>query len=138
MSTRNERFNKGMKSLDAMCEGMDISKWPAVSDGGAGARRVRNEVEKRGGGGERTKERLLMAERCLVEAGKEHLIDVLRLIVKYNGDRQQILEEVPRATYFRHRDTLLRFFVPQQRDESVPQGLERDKRDIPSGRCRPS
>jgi len=134
MSFRNERFNKAMRSLDAMCEGCDISKWPVLSDGGAGAAKIVEEASRLLGSGRRPprsdearrlvygpsrriyerEEKLFEAEMRLVEAGKGHLIRVLLLIVENFYNREESIKVVSKATYFRHRAELIAFFCETQ------------------------
>ena len=42
MNYRNERMARGFRSLDALLEGFDASKLPALSDGGVRARQIRS------------------------------------------------------------------------------------------------
>jgi len=130
MSWRNDRFNQAMFSLDALCEGRDISKWPALSDGGAGARTVREGLRSRlrnasawQARSTEREQRLFEAEIRLVEAGKGRLIPVLRLIAKNGNDFHASIEELARTCknlnsarkkYFEHRGLLMRFFGAQK------------------------
>ena len=41
MNYRNERMARGFRSLDALLDGFDASKFPLLSDCGEGARRIR-------------------------------------------------------------------------------------------------
>ena len=68
------------------------------------------QVERRGEGGQRQEDLLFNAEMRLVEAGKRHLIPVLLLIVENGANREESMKRVPKRTYFRHREALLRFF----------------------------
>ena len=118
MSYRNERFNRSMRSLEVIVTGItDVSKAKVFSDCGTGVRRMlaaldwdTRQVEKRGEGGQRQEDLLFNAEMRLVEAGKRHLIPVLLLIVENGANREESMKRVPKRTYFRHREALLRFF----------------------------
>ena len=50
----------------------------------------------------------------LVVAGKDHLVPTLLLIAENRDDREESLRQMPRRSYFRHRDELLDFFVALQ------------------------
>ena len=50
----------------------------------------------------------------LVVAGKDHLVPTLHLIAENRDDREKSLQQMPRRSYFRHRDELLDFFVALQ------------------------
>ena len=50
----------------------------------------------------------------LVVAGKDHLVPTLLLIAENRDDREKSLRQMPRSTYFLHRDELLDFFVALQ------------------------
>ena len=50
----------------------------------------------------------------LVVAGKDHLVPTLLLIAENRDDREKSLQQMPRRSYFRHRDELLDFFVALQ------------------------
>ena len=50
----------------------------------------------------------------LVVAGKDHLVPTLLLIAENRDDREKSLRQMPRRSYFRHRDELLDFFVALQ------------------------
>ena len=47
-------------------------------------------------------------------AGKDHLVPTLLLIAENRDDREKSLQQMPRRSYFRHRDELLDFFVALQ------------------------
>jgi len=115
MSYRSDRFNARMRSLEKMAGECDVSKWPLLSDNGAGVERMLDAMddakEEEDLQADRA-ERLFVAEMRLVEAGLRHLVPVLLLIVDNGSDRAASLARVPRATYFRHRDALLDFFCP--------------------------
>ena len=124
MSTRNDRFNRSMVSLEAFIDTFeDPSKIAAFSDGGTGVERIggMNGKDARSSGIQRNGQdarcpsesrqvKLRAAVRRLRRANRGYLVPVLRLIVR-NGNRRELsLEKMPRRTYFRHRDALLRFF----------------------------
>ena len=50
----------------------------------------------------------------LVVAGKDHLVPTLLLIAENRDDREKSLRQMPRRSYFRHRDELLDSFVALQ------------------------
>jgi len=114
MSYRSERFNRRMMSLEVMVAGFaDVSKAKIFSDGVAGAHAIREGQESRSRSRveEETREgKLFEAEMRLADAEKSHLIPVLLLIVENGSNREESLKHVARATYFRHRDLLCRFF----------------------------
>ena len=114
MSTRNDRFNKSMCSLEEFIESFeDPSKIAAFSDGGTGVPPVRHGACD-GQDARRPRDpclaKLHAAIMRLRRANRGYLIPVLRLIVRNGNMRDLSLEKVPRRTYFRHRDALLRFF----------------------------
>ena len=114
MSSRNDRFNKSMISLEEFIDTFeDPSKIAVFSDRGTGVPPVRhgafNGQDARCPGDSR-QAKLHAAIMRLRRANRGYLIPVLRLIVR-NGDLRDLsLAKVPRRTYFRHRDALLRFF----------------------------
>jgi len=127
VSYRSERFNRRMMSLEVMVAGFaDVSKVKIFSDGGAGARAIREGQEIRSRSTmedalfsdaarcrvyeETREEKLFEAEMRLADAGKSHLIPVLLLIVENGSNREESLKKVPRRTYFLNRKQLLEFF----------------------------
>ena len=114
MSSRNDRFNKSMISLEEFIDTFeDPSKIAVFSDRGTGVPPVRhgafNGQDARCPGDSR-QAKLHAAIMRLRRANRGYLIPVLQLIVR-NGDLRDLsLAKVPRRTYFRHRDALLRFF----------------------------
>ena len=112
MSTRNDRFNRSMVSLEEFVRSFeDPSKIAAFSDGGKGVERIvgMNGKDARFPS-ESRRAKLRAAVMRLRRANRGYLVPVLRLIVR-NGNRRELsLEKMPRRTYFRHRDELLRFF----------------------------
>lgn len=117
MSYRSERFNRKMKSLEALCERSDTSKWAVLSDGGVGARALREGRVQHPRLD--TKQCIFEAEARLVRVEKEHLIPVLRLIVKNGNDIALSIDQLSasskswnaaRKKYFAHRKMLLEFF----------------------------
>ena len=124
MSTRNDRFNRSMVSLEEFVRSFeDPSKIAAFSDGGKGVERIVGmngkdarspEIQRNGQDArcpsESRRAKLRAAIMRLRRANRGYLVPVLRLIVR-NGNRRELsLEKMPRRTYFRHRDELLRFF----------------------------
>ena len=138
MNYRNARLANGFLSLDKLAGEIDLEKARIVSDGGAGVERLVEEIDRLGGrgvgaakaarfddgreigakeaarfdGGEAQERRrkLRAAIGRLRRAGRGYLVPVLRLIVKNGSERNRSLEKISRASYFRHRDELLRFF----------------------------
>ena len=111
MSTRNERFNRSMRSLDELTASFeDPSKAEVFSDKGQGVERTAESVDVDLGEAASRKRKLHLAEMRLYRAGRGCLVPVLRLIVRYGAARNFSLEKISRAQYFRHRDALLRFF----------------------------
>ena len=124
MSYRNARLTNGFLSLDKLAGEIDLEKARIVSDGGAGVERIVRLVDCSdfsidGEPKVTAKERKAATERRrklraaigrLRRAGRGYLVPVLRLIVKNGSERNRSLEKISRASYFRHRDELLRFF----------------------------
>ena len=116
MSTRNERFNASMSSLDEFTASFeDPTKANVFSDKGKGVERMVTMLDYDVTAEERLKsaleDKLFIAEMRLVDANRRYLIPVLLLIVENGKDREKSLEKVSRSTYFRHRDALLEFFL---------------------------
>ena len=118
MNYRNARLANGFLSLDKLAGEIDLVKSRVVSDGGAGVERMVGDIDRTPGDTER-EERNAAAERQrklhaaiarLYRAGRGYLVPVLKLIVKNGSARHLSLEKISRASYFRHRDELLRFF----------------------------
>ena len=129
MSYRNDRFNTGMRSLDAMLENIDIDKVRFLSDRGKGVNRMIDDIERRersetGQTGQtgrtgRKESKLFDAEMRLAEAGKSYLIRVLLLIVENGNNRDFSINALARCSkswnaarkkYFEHRNLLLEIF----------------------------
>ena len=124
MSYRNARLTNGFLSLDKLAGEIELEKARIVSDGGAGVERIvrlvdcsdcssdgkpKATAEERMAATERRRKLRAAIER-LRRAGRGYLVPVLRLIVKNGSERNRSLEKISRASYFRHRDELLRFF----------------------------
>ena len=124
MNYRNARLASGFLSLDKLAGEIDLEKARIVSDGGAGVERIvrlvdcsdfsidgkpKATAEERMAATERRR-KLRAAIGRLRRAGRGYLVPVLRLIVKNGSERNRSLEKISRASYFRHRDELLRFF----------------------------
>ena len=129
MSTRNQRLNARMCSLDAMKSGMhDISKAAVFSDRGEGVERMADELD-------RTPESESLTERDAVSsrfrkieaarislhrAGLGYLVPTFLLICRNGSNRKESIGEIawrhglarPAAErlYFVHRAKLLEFF----------------------------
>ena len=130
MNYRNERMTRGFRSLDALLDGFDASKFPLLSDHGVGARQIR-----RGGWGTAAcaarppylaarGERLAEARRRLTEAGLARLLPVLDQIVLNGKNRRESIRRlamkrrIPKASaercYDRGVNALLTFFSPNK------------------------
>ena len=111
MTYRAERFNRSMRSLEAMVSGMaDASKSAKLSDRGESAARMYAAFEPEPDAPDRDQE-LTGAVLRLIVAGKDHLVPTLLLIAENGSDRERSMRQMPRRSYFRHRDELLDFFV---------------------------
>ena len=111
MTYRAERFNNSMRSLEAMLSGMaDASKSAKLSDRGKSAARMYAAFEPEPDTPDRDQE-LAGAVLQLIVEGMGHLVPILLLIAENGSERELSMQQVPRASYFRHRDALLEFFV---------------------------
>ena len=116
MSTRNDRFNASMRSLDELTASFeDPSKAEVFSDRGLGVERMLDEIDNPGGTGflpvqeaegkfldangrdaRSTEANLHRAEMRLYRAGVGYLVKVLRLIVKNGTNRKESIWELAR------------------------------------------
>ena len=111
MTYRAERFNNSMRSLEAMISGMaDASKSGKLSDRGENAARMYAAFEPEPDSPDRDQE-LVGAVLRLIVAGMGYLVPTLLLIAENGNDREKSMRQMPRASYFRHRNALLGFFV---------------------------
>ena len=111
MTYRAERFNNSMRSLEAMVSGMaDASKSAKLSDRGRSAARMYAAFESEPDAPDRDQELAGAVLRLIVE-GMGYLVPTLLLISENGSERERSSQQVPRRTYFRHRDELLDFFV---------------------------
>ena len=111
MTYRAERFNNSMRSLEAIVSGMaDASKSAKLSDRGKSAARMYAAFEPEPDAPARDQELAGAVLRLIVEE-MSHLVPTLLLIAENGSDREKSMEQVPRRSYFRHRDDLLNFFV---------------------------
>ena len=119
MSSRNERFNSSIRSIDWVEESGDPSKDPRQSDGGIGAQRLVAAVDF-DWAAERASRRCEVGQRNasvvgavlrLVWDGKPFLVKVLNLVFENGENRRLSIRKVPMSTYFRARNALLEFFV---------------------------
>ena len=114
MSTRNDRFNKSMCSLEEFIDSFeDTSKIAAFSDRGTAIPPIRHGDRHRQAApssDDSRQTKLHAAIMRLRRANRGYLVPVLRLIVKHGSARFLSLEKISRAQYFRHRNELLRFF----------------------------
>jgi len=114
MSYRGQRFNNGMRSIEAASGRIDPSKARLLSDDGLGVERIVTAADYR-----ELEEslsaclpelNLLAAELCLAMSGESRLLPTLRLIVENRSEYWRSLEEMPCSTYFKYRGLLLEFF----------------------------
>ena len=111
MTYRADRFNKSMRSLEAMVSGMaDASKSAKLSDRGKSAARMHAAFEPEPDAPDRDQELAGAVLRLIVE-GMSHLVPTLLLIAENGSERERSMEQVPRRTYFLHRKMLISFFV---------------------------
>ena len=111
MTYRAERFNRSMRSLEAMVSGMaDASKSAKLSDRSKSAARMYAAFEPEPDAPDRNQE-LAGAVLRLIVAGKEYLVPTLLLIAENGSDRERSIQQMPRRTYFLHRKMLISFFV---------------------------
>ena len=111
MTYRAERFNRSMRSLEAMVSGMaDASKSAKLSDRGKSAARMHAAFEPEPDAPDRDQELAGAVLRLIVEE-MSHLVPTLLLIAENGSERERSMEQISRASYFRHRDALLEFFV---------------------------
>ena len=111
MTYRAERFNRSMRSLEAMISGRtDASKSAKLSDRGESAARMYTAFEPEPDAPDRNQELAGAILRLIVE-GMSHLVPTLFLIAENRDNREKSMLTISKATYFRHRDELLDFFV---------------------------
>ena len=111
MTYRAERFNRSMRSLEAMVSGMaDASKSAKLSDRGKSAARMYAAFEPEPDAPDRDQELAGAVLRLIVE-GLDYLVPTLLLIAENGSDREKSTLHMPRSTYFLHRNTLLKIFV---------------------------
>ena len=111
MSRRNERFNRSMRSLDAMIAGMsDPSKSAKLSDRGKSAARMYAAFESEPDIPDRNQELAGAVLRLIVE-GMDYLVPTLLLIAENGSEREKSIKRLSARTYFRHRTLLEDFFV---------------------------
>ena len=128
MSRRNERFNRSMRSLEAMIAGMsDPSKSVKLSDRGESAARMYAAFEPEPDAPDRDQELAGAVLRLIVE-GRDHLVPTLLLIAENGNDRTRSIAlmacsrksgrgrkkfESARKAYKRCLKSLLNFFDVQ-------------------------
>ena len=92
-----------------MIAGMsDPSKSAKLSDRGENAARMYAALEPEPDAPDRDQE-LAGAILRLIVAGLDYLVPTLLLIAENGSDREKSMQQVPRRSYFRHRDALLNF-----------------------------
>ena len=130
MNYRNERMARGFRSLDALLEGFDASKLPALSDGGDGARQIRRAAWGMAACATRPPylaargERLAEARMRLSEAGLARLLPVLDQVVLNGKNRREsicrlamkwrIPTQSARVKYYRGVAELTKLFSPNK------------------------
>ena len=127
MNYRNERMARGFRSLDALLEGFDASKLPALSDGGAGARQIRRAAWGMAACAGRPpyRERCVAEARMrLAEAGLARLLPVLDQIVLNGKNRKESICQLAvkwripassaRVKYYRGVAELTKLFSPNK------------------------
>ena len=119
MSSRNERFNSSIRSIDWVEESGDSSKDPRQSDGGLGVSRMINAIDfdwtrevsewsrEIGQRNASTVGAILRLEW----SGKHHLIAPLLAIFENGSDIASSLLKIKKSTYFWARNALLKFFI---------------------------
>ena len=137
MNYRNERMARGFRSLDALLEGFDASKLPALSDGGDGARQIRRAAWGMAACATRPPylaargERLAEARMRLAEAGLARLLPVLDQVVLNGKNRREsicrlamkwrIPTQSARRKYYRGVTELTKLFSPNKiKGETLP------------------
>ena len=115
MSWRADRFNASLASLDEFADRFDDpAKIAAFADRGGGVGCMLEQIEPTSDTSPDPDQELAGAVLRLVVAGKDHLVPTLLLIAENRDDREKSLRQMPRSTYFLHRDALLDFFVGLQ------------------------
>ena len=115
MSWRADRFNASLASLDEFADRFDDpAKIASFADRGEGVGRMLEQIEPTPDTSPDPDQELAGAVLRLVVAGKDHLVPTLLLIAENRDDREKSLQQMPRRSYFRHRDELLDFFVALQ------------------------
>ena len=134
MNYRNERMARGFRSLDALLEGFDASKLPALSDGGDGARQIRRAAWGMAACAGRPpyRERCVAEARMrLAEAGLARLLPVLDQVVLNGKNRREsicwlamkwrIPTQSARRKYYRGVTELTKLFSPNKiKGETLP------------------
>ena len=134
MNYRNERMARGFRSLDALLEGFDASKLPALSDGGVGARQIRSAAWGMAACAARPpyRERCVAEARMrLAEAGLARLLPVLDQVVLNGRNRREsicrlamkwrIPTQSARRKYYRGVTELTKLFSPNKiKGETLP------------------
>ena len=134
MNYRNERMARGFRSLDALLEGFDASKLPALSDGGDGARQIRRAawVMAACAGRPPYRERCVAEARMrLAEAGLARLLPILDQVVLNGKNRREsicwlamkwrIPTQSARRKYYRGVTELTKLFSPNKiKGETLP------------------
>ena len=112
MTFRNERFNASLVSLDEFMDRFDDpSEIVSFTDRGKGVGRMLEQIEPTPDTSPDPDQELAGAILRLIVAGKDYLVSTLLLIAENRDNRERSMLTVSKATYFRHRDELLDFFV---------------------------
>ena len=134
MNYRNERMVRGFRSLDALLEGFDASKLPALSDGGVGARQIRRAAWGMAACATRPpyRERCVAEARTrLAEAGLARLLPILDQVVLNGKNRREsicrlamkwrIPTQSARRKYYRGVTELTKLLSPNKiKGETLP------------------
>ena len=112
MTYRNERFNASLVSLDEFMDGFDDpTEIASFTDHGEGVGRMLEQIEPTPDTSPDPDQELAGAIFRLIVAGKDYLVSTLLLIAENRDNREKSMLTISKATYFRHRDELLDFFV---------------------------
>ena len=131
MSTRNDRFNTRLRTIDWTNVTDDQSKDPRISDRGVGTGRLYAALdfgwtEELAGWSAAVGDRnacVVGAVLRLVWAGKGHLVPALLANLENGPNVSASLRRMPKSTYFRLRKALLEFFRVSRADIEMDQYL---------------
>ena len=110
MTFRNERFNASLISLDEFMDGFDDPTGIAsFTDHSEGVGQMLEQIEPTPDTSPDPDQELAGAILRLIVTGKDYLVPTLLLIAENRDNREKSFQQVPRRSYFRHRDELLDF-----------------------------